>query len=228
MPPGGVADRLSVPASTRPGSRAPAGNAWSAPSATARSRLASLRLVALIRSHGRPAEQDERGGHAAARALDQDRGARLEAGPAEQHPVRGEVGGRQARGLLERQRGGLGHQVAPGHRDPLRERAVVALGQQGPARVQRLVAAFSPGWRSPRGPRPRYRRSPRPRRRRSSTIGSRSAEMSTPRSVHTSWWLSEGRLDRDRGPTVLGTGRARRARLHTRRPAARRRRCAPR
>jgi hypothetical protein len=40
---------VSMTASTRSGSRAPAGNAWSAPSSMARSRLASLRLVAQTR-----------------------------------------------------------------------------------------------------------------------------------------------------------------------------------
>jgi len=41
---------LSITTSTRSGSRAPAGNVWSAPSSMARSRFASLRLVAQIRN----------------------------------------------------------------------------------------------------------------------------------------------------------------------------------
>ena len=59
MRPPGLSDRtecaqvawptVSMTTSTRSGSLAPAGNAWSAPSLTARSRLASLRLVAHIR-----------------------------------------------------------------------------------------------------------------------------------------------------------------------------------
>ena len=40
---------LSMTTSTRSGSRAPDSKAWSAPSLTARSRLASLRLAAQIR-----------------------------------------------------------------------------------------------------------------------------------------------------------------------------------
>jgi hypothetical protein len=40
---------VSMTTSTRSGSRAPGAKAWSAPSLTARSRLASLRLVAQIR-----------------------------------------------------------------------------------------------------------------------------------------------------------------------------------
>ena len=88
----------------------------------------------------RPAEQDQRGRDAATRALDQHRGPRLQTGLVEQHPVGGEVGRGQAGGLGEGQRGGLGHQVAPGHGHPLGERPVVALGEQGPPGIERLVA----------------------------------------------------------------------------------------
>ena len=57
----------------------------------------------------------------------------------EQHPVGGQVGRRQAGGLLEGQRRGLGHQVAPGHRDALGEGAVVAArtAATGPGRGSR-------------------------------------------------------------------------------------------
>src|ERR1700722_13973864 len=79
---------VSITTSTRSGSRAPVSKAWSAPSLTARSRLASVRLVA----PNRPP---------AAGALDQDGGARLGSGLLEQHPVGRQVGGRQAGGLFE-------------------------------------------------------------------------------------------------------------------------------
>ena len=79
---------------------------------------------------GRAAEHDQRGGHPAARALHEQGRARLDAGLLEQHLVRGQVGRRQAGGLLEGQRRGLRHQVAPRDADPIGEGAVVAFGEQ--------------------------------------------------------------------------------------------------
>jgi hypothetical protein len=86
-------------------------------------------------------EHDRRAGHAAARALDQHRVARLHAGLDEQHPVGGQPRGRQARRLLERERRGLGHEVAARYRDLLRQRALVLLRQQRAPGIERLVAA---------------------------------------------------------------------------------------
>ena len=68
------------------------------------------------------AERDQRGRDAAAGALDQHGVAGLAAALDEEHPVRRQPRGRQARGLLERQRRRLGHHVAPAARRPCRRR----------------------------------------------------------------------------------------------------------
>ena len=104
----------------------------------------ALGLAAAGRPHpvaGRAAEHDERGGHPAARALYEQGRARLDARLLEQHLVRGQVGRRQARRLLERQRRRLRHQVAPRDADPLGEDAVVPFGEQRATRIEGLVAA---------------------------------------------------------------------------------------
>ena len=194
-------------ASTRSGSRAPDSKAWSAPSSSARSRLASLRLVAQTRKPAAPAEQDQRGGDAAAGALDEYGRAGLEPGPVEQHAVGGQVGGRQAGGLVEGQRGGLGHQVAPGHRDPLGERAVVALGQQRPARVEGLVAARRrPGRRSRACTTTSRPSSSTPAASQPRIIGSRSAGRPDAAQRPDVVVVERRRLDRDRGPAVGRSG----------------------
>ena len=105
-------------------------------------RLGALRLVAAGREDlqaAGPAQRDERGRDATAGTLDQDGVTGLEPALGEQHPVGGQPGGRKAGGLLERQRRRLRHDVAPRYDDPLRERALVTLREQRPARVERLV-----------------------------------------------------------------------------------------
>ncbi len=106
-------------------------------------RPGPLRLVPAGHPHpdtGGPAEGDQRGGDSAARALDEDRRARLDPRLGEEHAVRREPCRRQAGGLLEGQPDRFGHQVAPRHEDQVGERPVVPLGQQGPFGVERLVA----------------------------------------------------------------------------------------
>ena len=71
-----AAPTVSITASTRSGSRAPLSNARSAPSATARSPLASSRLVTHIRKPAARPSCDQRGGHPAAGALDEHGAAR--------------------------------------------------------------------------------------------------------------------------------------------------------
>jgi hypothetical protein len=66
--------------------------------------------------------------------------AGLEVALGEEHPVRRQPRGRQARGLGERQRRGLGDHVRPRHHDVVGERALVPLAEQRPLRVEGLVA----------------------------------------------------------------------------------------
>jgi hypothetical protein len=89
---------------------------------------------------GGAGERDGRGADAAAGTLDEDAVAGLDRRVGEQHPVGRQPGGRQARGLLEGQVGGLREQVAARHDDLLGERPLVPLGQDRPLRVERLVA----------------------------------------------------------------------------------------
>ena len=103
----------------------------------------ALLLAAARHPHavaGGTAERDQRGRHAAARALDEHGAAGLCAGVREQHPVRGQPCRREARGLLERQRRRLRDDVAARHDDVLGEGAVVDLREQRPLRVEGLVA----------------------------------------------------------------------------------------
>ena len=77
-------------------------------------RLGALLLAPARHVHRdarRAAEEDRRGRDAAARSLDEHRLARLQVGATEEHAVRGEVGGRQARGLGEREEGRLGDEI---------------------------------------------------------------------------------------------------------------------
>ena len=71
-------------------------------------------------------EQHERRSHAPARPLHEHRLARPQCGPGEQHPVRGEIRGRQARGFGKRERGRLRDQILARNREPLGERPVDA------------------------------------------------------------------------------------------------------
>ena len=80
-------------------------------------------------------------GDAPARALHQHRVPGLHPALAHQHLVSSQPGGRQAGRLDEGHRRGLGHEIAGRHPDDVGEGARVQLGQQGPLRVERLVAA---------------------------------------------------------------------------------------
>ena len=93
---------VSITASTRSGSRAPGRERLVRAEREGPVPLGLAAAGGPDPVAGRPAEQDQRGGDAAARALHQHRGARLEPGPAEQHPVGGQVRRRQARGLARR------------------------------------------------------------------------------------------------------------------------------
>ncbi len=173
----------------------------------------------------RPAQQDQRGRDAAAGPLDQHGRAGLEPGPAEQHPVGGQVGGRQAGRLLEGQRrpawaAGCAAAPPPARRTCRRtaRTAASAAGRASrrapPATGSPITACTTtslPSSSTPAASQPRI-------------IGSRSAVMPTPRSDHTSWWLSEVALT----VTVVQPLRrtARRARLAPVRPAGPRRRSA--
>ena len=95
--------------------------------------------------------------------------------------------GRQA-ASAKRQLRRLRDEVAPGHRDPLGERARALLGEQ--RRFGSIVASPAAGHRSPRRSRPRCRPGRRrPRRSRGSSAAARRGRP-TPRSDHRSWWLS--------------------------------------
>ncbi len=107
-------------------------------------RLGALVLRAAGHPHaraGRAADRDQGAGHAAARALDQDRLPGGHAPAREQHAVRGEPGGGKAGRLLERQLRRLRHQVAPWHGHPLGERPRVLLRQERSLGVEGLVVA---------------------------------------------------------------------------------------
>jgi hypothetical protein len=94
---------------------------------------------------GGAGEQDERGRHATAGTLDQDPLPRSQVPAGEQHPVGGQVGHGEARGLLEGQRGRLVEEVAARHRDLLGEGAVVALGQDREVAGEGLVLTVGVG-----------------------------------------------------------------------------------
>ena len=106
-------------------------------------RPRTLGLVARGDPHPVPrrrAQLDQRRGHPAAGALDQDGPAGLHARVGEEHPVgrqprRGEAGGRLPRHTLR-----LRHDVARRHDDLLGQRPVVELRQERPSRVEGLVA----------------------------------------------------------------------------------------
>ncbi len=88
-------------------------------------------------------DHDRGGGHTTTRTLHQHgatTGGR-QSGPVDDHPVGGQPGRRQAGGLLEGQRCGLGHEVAPRYGHHLGKGSLVQLREQRTPRVKRLVAA---------------------------------------------------------------------------------------
>ena len=126
-------------------------------------------------------QQDRGAGHAPAGALHEHRGGAGEAGPGREHPVGGEVGGREARGLLEAEAGGLGHDVAAPARRPARPACRRAARTGACGRGSRVSspppAAGSPmtAWTTTSVP-----SSSTPAPSQPSTIGSRSAGSPTP------------------------------------------------
>jgi hypothetical protein len=73
--------------------------------------------------------------------LDEDGVAGLDAAAGKQHPVRSQPRRGQAGGLLERELRGLRDEIRERHGNTLGERALVLLGQQRAARIERLVPA---------------------------------------------------------------------------------------
>ncbi len=86
---------------------------------------------------------DRSGGHAATGTLHQHgatTGGR-QPGPIDDHPIGGQPGRRQAGCLLEGQRRGLGHEVAPRYGHRLGKGPLMQLREQRAPGVERLVAA---------------------------------------------------------------------------------------
>ena len=180
---------------------------------------------------GRPPEGDHRGRDAAAGALHQDRRARLHVGLGEEHAVRRQPAGRQARGLLERSgrpawAPGCAGAPAPG-RPACRRTSRTAACAAGRASRRR----GSRGRRRSRARRPRCRpRRGRPRRSRAPSAAGPPARP-TPCRLHRSWWFSDEARSRtvvhpSRGagsacsPTTRGRPAGRRCRSGRRRQRA--------
>ena len=135
-----AAPTVSITASTFSGSRDPGSNTASAPTSSARARLASVRARRPHPVSGGVAQHQQRRGHTAARPLHEHRRAGLRRGVGEQHAVGGQPCSGQAGGLRKGERCRLGHEVATRHADLLGQRTVELLREQTPAGVERLVA----------------------------------------------------------------------------------------
>ena len=181
-----AAPTVSSTASTRSGSRAPAANTCARPAR----RPAPSGLVA------RRDPDPEPGGPAPARRAPWRRRrphpgsapCRPAADPMdEQHPVRGQPGGRQAGGLGEGQLGRLVQQVRGGHPtcgQRAREALEAASGEGSWSRRPGVAGSPITGWTTTSRPSAVTPAASQPR-----IIGSRSAGSPTPRSEKTSWWL---------------------------------------
>src|SRR5580693_8240742 len=185
---------VSITTSTRSGSRAPASKAWSAPSARARSRLASVRLVAQTRY---PAARPSRISAVATPPLAPCTrivapGSAPDLANSILYAVRYAVGRQAASskdsagGLGIRLRRGTARRAAkvPSWRSDSRERRGSRVSSPPPASGSPMTACTMTGLPSgsiPAASQPRM-------------MGSRSDEMPTPRRVHTSWWLRAAAL----------------------------------